>query len=109
MDIKMFAKIGDLKSGIIPSEKKHNFNLVLKIKIVGMVSTRTRIQIRLQKPLDQILPELHCSERKKKIIILHDESKFAHISTFLRIKGKSLLELCVTIMCHNDELSSTMS
>ena len=74
-----------------------------------MVSTCTRIQIRLQKPLDQILPELHCSERKKKIIILHDESKFAHISTFLRIKEKSLLELCVTIMCRNDELSSTMS
>ena len=48
-----------------------------------MVSTCTRIQIRLQKPLDQILPELHCSERKKKIIILHDESKFAHIHIYI--------------------------
>ena len=73
----MFAKIGDLKSGIIPSEKNITL-IVLKIKTVGMVSTRTRIQIRLQKPLDQILPELHCSERKKK-------SSFCMMNRNLRI------------------------
>ena len=74
MDIKMFAKIG--------LKKKHNFNLASKIKTVGNC-TCTRIQIRLQKPLDQILLELHCSERKKKIIILHDESKFAHMYIYI--------------------------
>ena len=88
----MFAKIGDLKSGIISSEKN------IKIKIVGMVSTRTRIQIGLQKPLDQILPELHCSERKKKSsFCMMNRNSRIYLCTFLSYQR----EVTFGVMCDN--------